>query len=198
MTALGTRIANRYGYRSGQTSAQVGFTTGDVADWAFATTGSLAFGVEFDGGFVPQDGELDQLTERTYQSIRDIAAGMPDPAGWTAPQMTDVVASATRSPLGMRAVVTATVSAASTPGDSIASVELSTGRAGGTRLIQMTPADGTFDSVFETATAVLDLPPGRHEIWVRARSRSGRVGVPGATVATLLPVQVWIPVALTR
>jgi hypothetical protein len=61
-------------------------------------------------------------------------------------------------------------------------------------------ADGEFDSVRESVTAVLDMnayPPGRHLVFIHGQDSAGHWGVTSATFVTAEPVglvQTFIPV----
>lgn len=196
---LGRRLAAVYGYSGGQTSRKVGFTTGDITDWSYASIGALAYGVELDGGFRPDEAHLVVLAEETYRTIRYLLAGIAagDRVAWTAPRITVLDASAVPLPGGSRVTITATVESSLGPiTGTVTSVELAVGSPDG-QTVSMTPLGAPFPAGDGMAVATIDLPAGRHVLWAFATAAGAR-GVPTATVVSRLPYQSWVPIVLSR
>lgn len=193
LSAIGGRLAAYPGYQARQTQHLVGTTTGDIADWAYEALGTLAFGVELDGGFIPDAADRDRIWAANRDALRYAVAlaGRPaegfGPVGSTpAITATSGVAdlSLTFSVLtGMVAAAEYTLDPAVPPGE-------------GTPLIAL---DGAFDSASERVTGRIEGVPGDvTTVSLRARNSAGAWGPATRARVSVSPVQVYLPrMALT-
>lgn len=197
LASAGRRLGAIHGYPAGQTSQMVGFSTGDIADWTFEQIGGLSFGVEYDGGFVPNDQAVERHADRTYKALRYLAGSLAATAAWTAPRVTALTSSAQPITNGIRATITATVevSLAGT-GAQISAMEVVAGEWITATTVSMRAADGAFDSAIETGVVSLDLPEGLSNVWVRGRATDGTAGPPEAVAIAILPRRSYVPALL--
>jgi Tol biopolymer transport system component len=175
--AIGRKLATFNGYTAGQWSTAMYVSSGTIDDWLYGELGVPVFTFEM-GKHAPTMTELNTVWSRNRGAL--IYAAKIARTPYMTARGPDVQSLSATYSAGVLAV-SATVSDARNGGDTITAAEYYADTPpwqSGAAAHALSPVDGAFNAVTESASAQLAIPglSGRHTLYARARDAQGNWG----------------------